>query len=238
MESEWIPKTILGKKVKAGEIKNIDEILDKGLKIMESEIVDVLLPGLSTDLVLIGQSRGKFGGGKRRVFKQTQKKTKEGNRPHFLALAIVGNSDGYVGIGLGKAKETVPAREKAFKNAKRNVMKIVRGCGSWECGCGEPHSLPIKITGRSGSVRVELKPASKGTGLCAASEIKKFLKLAGIKDVRCNASGQTGTRVNLIKACFNAFSKLSRVKSVQPFSKAVGMVYGGKINDSSDKNKE
>lgn len=237
MENEWLPKTTLGKKVKKGEIKNIDEILDKSIKIMESEIVDILLPNLATELILVGQSRGKFGGGRRRVFKQTQKKTKEGNRPHFLALAIVGNSDGYIGMGLGKAKETVPAREKAFRNAKRNIFRIVRGCGSWECGCGEPHSLPIKAKGRSGSVRVELKPAPKGLGLCAGNEIKKIMKLAGIRDVRCNAFGQTSTRINLVKACFDALKKLSKAKSTKSFSRAVGFHFGAE-HDSNTESKE
>ena len=90
----WKPKTELGMKVKSGEIKNIDIILDNGLKMFESEIVDILLPDLETELLLIGQSKGKFGGGQRRVFKQTQKKTREGNKPHFSTFAVVGNKDG------------------------------------------------------------------------------------------------------------------------------------------------
>src|SRR3989344_376532 len=87
----WNPKTGIGKKIKNGEINDIDEILDSGLKILEAEIVDALIPDLTTDLLLIGQSKGKFGGGQRRVFKQTQKKTQEGNKPKFAAYAIVGN---------------------------------------------------------------------------------------------------------------------------------------------------
>src|SRR3989338_3284600 len=74
----WKPKTSLGIKVKNGEITTIDEVLDKRWRIMEQEIVDILLPNLQTDLLLIGQAKGKFGGGQRRVFKQTQKKTSEG----------------------------------------------------------------------------------------------------------------------------------------------------------------
>src|SRR3989344_9263807 len=73
MES-WDPKTKLGKRVKDGKIKNIDEILDKREKILEPEIVDSLLT-LKKDLILIGQAKGKFGGGKRRAWKQTQRKT-------------------------------------------------------------------------------------------------------------------------------------------------------------------
>ncbi len=162
----WKPKTTLGGKVKAGEIKNIDEILDNGEKILEPEIVAVLLPELESELLLIGQSKGKFGGGQRRVFKQTQKKTREGNRPKFATIVVVGNKNGYVGISYGKSRETVPAREKAIRKAKLNVIKIKRGCGSWQCSCGEPHTIPFAVEGKCGSVRVRLIPAPRGTGLC------------------------------------------------------------------------
>ena len=76
-KESWNPKTSLGKKVKSGEIDSIDYILDNKLNILEYQITDILMPNLSTDLLLIGQSKGKFGGGQRRVFRQTQKKTKE-----------------------------------------------------------------------------------------------------------------------------------------------------------------
>src|SRR3989338_8376894 len=139
----WKPKTSLGRMVKEGKIDNIDYILDKGLKILEINIVDILLPNLEIDFIMVGQSKGKFGGGKRSIWRQTQKKTAEGNKPKFAALAIVGNKNGYVGMGYGKSKETVPAREKAIRKAKLNLIKIKRGCGSWECGCKEPHSIPF-----------------------------------------------------------------------------------------------
>src|SRR3989338_6464797 len=94
----WQPKTSIGKKCKTGEIKNIDEILDQGMKILEPEIVDLLVSNLEMDLLLIGQSKGKFGGGQRRIFKQTQKKTQEGNKPKFATCAVVGNKNGFIGI--------------------------------------------------------------------------------------------------------------------------------------------
>lgn len=213
MVEEWIPKTRLGKMVKEGKIKDIDEILSKGIQIREAEIVDYLLPDLTSDLLLIGQAKGKFGGGKRRAFRQTQKKTAEGNKPRFSALAVVGNKDGYIGIGMGKAKETVPAREKALRNAKRSIIKIKRGCGSWECGCGEEHSIPFKISGKCGSVRVEFLPAPKGIGLCVHDECKKIFELAGIKDVWSRTRGETRSRINLIYACFEALKQLSRMRT-------------------------
>ncbi len=210
----WQPITELGKKVKTGEITNIDEILENGYKILEAEIVDALLPNLSSDLVAIGQSKGKFGGGKRSIWRQTQKKTAEGNKPKFATVVVIGNKEGYVGIGYGKAKETVPARRKAIRNAKLNLIKIHRGCGSWECACNnEQHSIPFKVEGKCGSVRISLIPAPKGTSTVIENETKKILNLAGIKDVYSKTFGQTRTKLNLIYACFDALKKLTKTRS-------------------------
>lgn len=218
----WKPKTSIGMKVKNGEIQNIDYILDKRIKILEPEIVDALLSNLTTDLLMVGQSKGKFGGGQKRVFKQTQKKTAEGNKPKFATLAVIGNEDGYVGIGYGKSKETVPAREKAIRQAKLSIIKIKRGCGNWRCGCGDSHTVPFKISGKAGSVEVTLIPAPKGTGLIIEKECQKVLRLAGIKDVWSRTEGQTRSKLNLLYACFYALQKLMQFKvnenSVQSLS--------------------
>jgi small subunit ribosomal protein S5 len=222
----WIPKTKIGKMVKSGEIKDIDEILDKGYPILEEGIVETLLPDLETDLVLIGQSKGKFGGGKRRAFKQTQKKTSDGSKIKFTCLAIVGNKNGYIGMGAGSSGETVPAKDKAIRAAKLNVIRIKRGCGSWECACGGSHSIPFKITGKSGSVSIMMKPAPKGLGLAIANECKKILQLAGIKDVWSKTYGQTHTRTNLVFACFNALKQLTELKLNEKFEKQGGVCEG------------
>lgn len=205
----WKPKTKLGKEVKEKKIKSIKEIFDKNLRILEPQVVDLLMPGLESDLIRIGQAKGKFGGGKRRPWRQTQKKTAEGNVPSFACMAVVGNKDGYVGIGYGKAKETVPAKQKAISKAKLNIMHIKRGCGSFECICGEPHSIPFATEGKSGGVKIKLIPAPKGTGLVIDDECKKILKLAGIKDIYSKTFGQTRTKFNLAKACINALEKLN-----------------------------
>ena len=208
----WTPKTELGRKVKSSEITTIDQILDSGQRIFEAEIVDALVSDLATDLLLIGQSKGKFGGGQRRAFKQTQKKTAEGNKPSFATMAVVGNRNGYVGIGYGKSKETVLSREKALRNAKLNIIKIRRGCGSWQCGCKTPHTIPFSIKGKCGSVIIELMPAPKGAGLRVAEECRKILALAGVKDVWSKTLGQTRTTINLGTACFEALKKLGERK--------------------------
>jgi small subunit ribosomal protein S5 len=206
----WTPRTEIGRLVKEGKIKDIDEIIGKGKALLESEIVDFLIPNIEVDLLLIGQSKGKFGGGQRRVFKQTQKKTREGNKPQFATMAVVGNRDGYVGVGYGKAKETVPAREKAIRNAKLNLIKIRRGCGDWACECGNPHTIPLQIKGKCSSVNIIIKPAPKGKGLCIESECQKILSLAGVTDVWSKTFGMTKTKTNLIMACFEALKNLSK----------------------------
>lgn len=222
----WIPKTELGKKVKAGEITNIDTILEAGKKILEFQIVDILFPNLDSDLLMIGQSKGKFGGGKRRAFRQTQKKTKEGNKPKFTTYAVIGNKEGYVGLGNGKAKETVPAREKAFRNAKLNIFKIRRGCGSWECNCKSPHSIPFKVGAKCGSVVVEIMPAPKGTGLCTEKECAKVLQLAGIKDAWTKIIGQSNTKMNTIKACEMALRNLMNTKLNEETKRKINYIEG------------
>lgn len=201
---KWVPKTKLGKLVKDGKIKNIDEALKH--KILESEIVDSLLK-IKSDILNIGQAKGKFGGGKRRAWRQTQKKTKEGNIPTFTCMVVVGNGDGYIGLESGNAKETLPARAKALRKAKLSIMKIKRACASFDCTCGEAHTVPYVVEGKVGSCKVKLIPAPQGTGLVIGDECKKILRLAGIKDVYSVTGGKIRTTFNLAKACMDALSK-------------------------------
>lgn len=205
----WAPKTKLGKEVKTEKVTNIDEILDKNQKILEPEIIDKLLT-VKSDLIAIGQAKGKFGGGKRRAWRQTQRKTKEGNVPTFSTMAVIGDGNGHVGLGSGRAKETLPAREKAVRKAKLNIMKIKRTCSGFDCSCSEAHTIPFKVKGKAGSVRVVLIPAPQGTGLVVANELKKILSLAGVKDVYSQTFGKQRTTFNLAKACMDALEKSSK----------------------------
>ena len=140
----WNPKTKLGEEVKSGKIKNIDEILDNKRKILESEIVDSLV-NLKSDLISIGQSKGKFGGGKRRAWRQTQRKTKQANVPTFSAMAVIGDEKGHVGVGSGKSMETLPARTKAIRKAKLNIIKVKRTCAAFYCDFSELHNFTFKV---------------------------------------------------------------------------------------------
>ena len=208
----WIPRTELGRAVRAGKVANIDVVLDEGKKIMESQIVDLLIPNLKTDTLFIGQAKGKFGGGKRRAFRQTQKKTKEGNVLTFGVMAVVGDGHGHVGLGYGRAAETLPAKEKAIRKAKLNIVKIGRGCASFDCSCEEEHSIPLTVSGKCGSVRVQLMPAPQGTGLVINDEMKKILRAVGIKDVYSKTSGKVNTTFNTAKALMMALEKIGEVR--------------------------
>ena len=131
-----------------------------------------------------------------------------------------------MGIGIGKAKETVPAREKALRAAKTSLITIRRGCGSWACSCRSPHSIPFKVYGRCGSVKVELIPAPKGTGLASEKETRKLLNLAGIKDIHSKTYGQTRTKINLMYAYFDALKNLTKTKVKSNYNKISGLVEG------------
>jgi small subunit ribosomal protein S5 len=205
---EWIPKTSLGREVLEGKIKSIEEIFESGRRILEPEIVDKLVPNLKSELILIGGRAGKGGGIERIPIRITASMHKSGRRFRVSAFAVVGNEDGLVGIGKGSSVEPRDAIEIAIKKAKLNLIKVKRGCGSWECGCKQEHSIPYKTEGKSGSVRVILLPAPNGVGLVASDEAKKILRLAGIKDIWVKTFGNTKMRINLITAIFNALKNL------------------------------
>ena len=187
----------MGKLVAEGKIKSIDEAIASGLPLKEPEIIDVLLPNLEDDVLEITM---------------VQRMTDSGRRTKFRVTAAVGNRDGYVGVGMGKASQVAPAIQKAITNAKLSIFKVQRGCGSWECGCGGDHSIPFKVSGAAGSVRVTLIPGPKGLGLVAGDIAKRVLELAGVKDVWSITKGQTKTTINFAKATYEALKQTMYVK--------------------------
>src|SRR3989338_8673968 len=162
---EWKPRTQLGKDTMEGRITSIDEIFTLGKQIKEPEIIDKLLPGLRTDVIFIGSSPGKGGGGKKTPTKRTARMHRSGRRYKVSSFVVLG-IPGYLGIGKATAIEHRTAIAKATQNAKLNVIPVKHGCGSWECACGGSHSIPFEISGKAGSVKIVLKPAPKGLGLC------------------------------------------------------------------------
>ncbi|RLI28027.1 MAG: 30S ribosomal protein S5, partial [Candidatus Hecatellales archaeon] len=151
-ESEWVPRTKLGRLVLEGKIVSIEEVFTYGYRIQEPEIVDRLIPNLKQEVLSMGI---------------VQKQTDAGEQSRFRVIVAVGNEDGYVGVGSGKAKQIRLAVDKASMYAKLNITPVRRGCGSWECGCGKPHSVPFRVEGKCGSVRFEIIPGPRGLGLVA-----------------------------------------------------------------------
>jgi small subunit ribosomal protein S5 len=207
-KEEWEPKTNLGRLVKEGTITDIDEIFEKGLPIMELEIVDKLLPDLEEEVMDVNL---------------VQRMHKSGRKVNFRVIVAVGNKDGYVGLGQGKAREVGPAIRKAVDDAKYNIIKVRRGCGDWGCVCGREHTVPFKVSGKSGSVRVTIMPAPGGVGLAIGNVGKTIMKLAGIDDLWSQTSGQTQTTVNFASATFDALKQLSRVKAQKKDLKNLGV---------------
>ncbi len=183
----WVPKTRLGELVKEGLI-TLEKIFANNLIVKEKQIIDILLPQLNESVVSISM---------------VQQMTASGQRSRFKAVVLVG-TDGFIGVGSAKSREVGPAIRKAIDRAKLSVIPVLRGCGSKECGCGHTHSVPFKVDGKCGSVKIRLIPAPQGVGLACADKVKQVLKLAGIEDIWSKTFGDTRTSENLVKATVTA----------------------------------
>ncbi|KAF7564721.1 RpsE, Ribosomal protein S5 [Pyrenophora tritici-repentis] len=186
-EKEWQPVTKLGRLVKAGKIKSMEEIYLHSLPIKEYQVVDFFLPKLKDEVMKI---------------KPVQKQTRAGQRTRFKAIVVIGDSEGHIGLGIKTSKEVATAIRAAIIIAKLSVVPIRRGY--WGTNLGEPHSLPTKESGKCGSVTVRLIPAPRGTGLVASPAVKRLLQLAGVSDIYTASSGSTKTLENTLKATFVA----------------------------------
>lgn len=196
-KENWNPKTELGKMVKEGEITSLEQIIETGKPILEPQIIDVLLSGLEAETLLI---------------KSTQRVTDSGRKMQFRIVMVVGDRNGHVGIGVGKSKEIKPGLDYAILNAKKNMTSIKMSCGSWECKCHLPHSIPKASTGKEGSTKVVLKPAPRGLGIAANATVKKVLLIAGVKDVWSTTMGNTNNIYNTAMATVKALKNISAVK--------------------------
>lgn len=189
---QWVPRTRLGKMIQEGRVTSIEEIFMGGLQVREPQIMDSLLPDLQEEVININL---------------VQKQTDAGEKSRFKAIVAVGNRDGYIGLGFGKASQVRNAIEKAAANARLHVVPVRRGCGSWECGCGQHHSIPFKIEGKCGSVRIDILPGPRGLGVVASEVAKVVLNLAGIKDCWTRSYGSTRTVPSFAYAVFDALKK-------------------------------
>jgi small subunit ribosomal protein S5 len=201
---QWVPKTQLGKMVQEGKITSIQEIFNEGYKVKEVEVIDFLVPNLKDEVIDISL---------------VQKQTDAGESSRFRAVVAVGNSNGLIGLGVGKARRVRNAIEKGIRIAKLNLYPVKRGCGSWECDCGEMHSLPFKVSGKAGSVTIILMPGPQGLGLVVGDTAKTVLILAGIKDCWSKATGTTTTPTSFAFAAFEALKQTMKIMTPQEWVK-------------------
>jgi small subunit ribosomal protein S5 len=178
--------------IQEGRITSIEEVFMGGLQLRESQIVDVLLPDLQEEVININL---------------VQKQTDAGEKSRFKAIVAVGNRDGYIGLGGGKASQVRTAIEKAAVDARLKIVPIRRGCGSWECDCGKPHSVPFQVVGKCGGAKIVIVPGPRGLGLVASEGAKVILGLAGIKDCWTRSRGSTRTVPSFAYAIFDALKK-------------------------------
>ncbi len=189
MTENWIPKTELGEKVKAGEVEDLERILQLNKPIMEYQITDKLLGKMQEEVLDVTR---------------VSRTTDSGRKLSYRVTTVIGDKKGHIGIGTSKGKNVPLAIEKSIKTAKKNIKSIRRGCGSWECGCGEEHSIQKEVKGKTGSVEIKIKPAPRGTGIVAGETAKKILQLAGVKDAWTKTRGKTSTTKNFAEATLKA----------------------------------
>lgn len=192
----WQPKTKLGQMVKSGEVSSFEEVANSGKPILEPEIMDILIPDMEVNTLEV---------------RTTQRVTDSGKRTKFRVLVVIGDKKGHVGVGVGKSEELKPAMDYAVRNAKKKMISVIMGCGSWECRCSNPHSVPRRINGKEGSTVVTLKPAPRGLGLASNVIVRKVLGMAGVKDVWSSTTGGSNT-YNMAMATLKALDAFNTLK--------------------------
>lgn len=195
-EQEWVPTTNLGRLVKLGKVTSMEQIFRSSLKIQEPEIVDHLLgkSNLKEDIICI---------------KSVQKQSKAGQKTSMKVCVVVGNGDGYVGLGTHSSRELSTSIKGALRQAKINIIPVRKG--QWDGENGVRHTVNTQASGKCGSVTVKVVPAPMGSGIEASRIHKSIFALAGIQDIFVKSYGCTKTSENMAKATIQALENSSNM---------------------------
>lgn len=134
---------------------------------------------------------------------RTAKVVKGGRRFNFSAIVVVGDGNGHVGYGLGKAGEVVDAVTKATESAKKSIVSVRL----------QDNTIPHQVVGKYGAAKVLIKPATPGTGVIAAGGVRAILELAGVQDVLTKSLGSSNPH-NTVKAAMKALTSLEDAGAV------------------------
>ena len=137
------------------------------------------------------------------VVNRVSKTVKGGRIARFAALMVVGDENGHVGYGLGKAAEVPEAIRKGIEDAKKNMIEVSL----------KDTTIPHEVLGQFGAGTVLLKPAAKGTGIIAGKTVRVVLELAGIKNIR-SKSLRSNNPINVVKATFEGLKTLRTAEQV------------------------